>query len=309
MESTSSMKMMLGACSLQRAVGGIESTSYMKVMLGACSMQGCRWVNSARRSAAHSASRRLRPPDAALLRGQAHRPPAFLASPRATCRAGVHAGSRGSPGHAKELPHHAAALANALLNHWQPGSPGHDKELPHHAAAFANILLNQLSATDSDEGAVGMVRHRARKQCLARAGRPVEQHALRHGARERNCDLLSRPATRRSPAAPPPLLCCSPALSLLLQLLLQLPPLLPARLGLRDAQRVEELRVLQRQLNHLRTAHSVPRSGMGHGRWQAQARRAARRGRSAGAGAAQARRAACWAHESGRSTGQAGAPP
>ncbi len=46
-------------------------------------------------------------------------------------------------------------------------SPRHDEELAHHAAALANVLLHQLAARHANEGAVGVVRHRTRKQRLA----------------------------------------------------------------------------------------------------------------------------------------------
>jgi len=53
----------------------------------------------------------------------------------------------------------------------------HDEELPHHARPLADVLLYELGAGDADEGAVGVVRHRARQQRLARAGRAVHEHA------------------------------------------------------------------------------------------------------------------------------------
>ena len=59
------------------------------------------------------------------------------------------------------------------------GRARHDEELAHHARALADVLLHELGAGDADEGAVGVVRHRAREQRLARAGRPVHEHSLR----------------------------------------------------------------------------------------------------------------------------------
>jgi len=59
------------------------------------------------------------------------------------------------------------------------GAPRHDEQLADHARALANVLLHQLAARHADEGAVGVVRDRARQQRLARPGRPVQQHALR----------------------------------------------------------------------------------------------------------------------------------
>mmetsp|Transcript_18451 Transcript_18451/g.46679 ORF Transcript_18451/g.46679 Transcript_18451/m.46679 type:complete len:312 (-) Transcript_18451:612-1547(-) len=56
--------------------------------------------------------------------------------------------------------------------------PRHDEQLAHHARPLANVLLHQLAADDADEARVGAVGHRARKQRLARAGRPVHEHAL-----------------------------------------------------------------------------------------------------------------------------------
>ena len=49
----------------------------------------------------------------------------------------------------------------------QPRAPGHDKQLPHHAAPLPDVLLHQLAARHADEGAVGVVGHRARQQRLA----------------------------------------------------------------------------------------------------------------------------------------------
>jgi hypothetical protein len=53
-----------------------------------------------------------------------------------------------------------------------------------------DVLLHQLAAGHADERAVGVVRHRARQQGLARAGRAVEQHALGLGDAERLEQLL-----------------------------------------------------------------------------------------------------------------------
>jgi len=54
----------------------------------------------------------------------------------------------------------------------------HLEQLAHHARALAHVLLHQLGADDADEAGVGAVGDGARAQRLARAGRPVEQHAL-----------------------------------------------------------------------------------------------------------------------------------
>ena len=54
----------------------------------------------------------------------------------------------------------------------------HNKQLADHAGALADILLHQLAAGHAYEGAVCVVRHRARQQRLPRAWRAVQQHAL-----------------------------------------------------------------------------------------------------------------------------------
>lgn len=52
--------------------------------------------------------------------------------------------------------------------------PGHDEKLSHHARALADVLLHQLRAAHADKGAVGVMRHRARQERLARAGGTVQ---------------------------------------------------------------------------------------------------------------------------------------
>jgi hypothetical protein len=56
--------------------------------------------------------------------------------------------------------------------------PGHDEELADHARPFADVLLHELAAGHADEGAVCVVRHRARQQRLARSRWTVQQDAL-----------------------------------------------------------------------------------------------------------------------------------
>ena len=58
-------------------------------------------------------------------------------------------------------------------------SPGHDKELSHHARTFTNVLLHQLRARDADEAAVRVVRHGSSKQRLPRTRWTVQKHTLR----------------------------------------------------------------------------------------------------------------------------------
>ncbi len=53
---------------------------------------------------------------------------------------------------------------------FEGGCARHDEELAHHARALADVLLHELGARDADEGAVGVVRHRAREQRLACVG-------------------------------------------------------------------------------------------------------------------------------------------
>lgn len=55
---------------------------------------------------------------------------------------------------------------------------GHDEQLPDHPTTFTDVFLHQLTSTDSDEFAVGMMCHRTRQQSLSRTGRSVEQNAL-----------------------------------------------------------------------------------------------------------------------------------
>ena len=57
-------------------------------------------------------------------------------------------------------------------------APGHDKQLPDHAGALADVLLDELAARHADEGAVRVMCHSAREESLACAGRPVKQHSL-----------------------------------------------------------------------------------------------------------------------------------
>ena len=68
----------------------------------------------------------------------------------------------------------AKSSRTRLLTH----APGHDEELADHAGALADVLLHQLRPGHANEGAVRVVRHCPRQQCLARAWRPVQQHPL-----------------------------------------------------------------------------------------------------------------------------------
>ncbi len=63
-------------------------------------------------------------------------------------------------------------------NQSSSGAPRHNEQLADHARALADVLLHQLAAGHADEGAVRVVRHRARQQRLPRAWRAVQQHAL-----------------------------------------------------------------------------------------------------------------------------------
>merc|ERR1719162_2325309 len=54
----------------------------------------------------------------------------------------------------------------------------HNKELTHHATSFADILLHELSARDTDEAALRVVRDSTCKQCLAGSWWAVEENTL-----------------------------------------------------------------------------------------------------------------------------------
>ena len=77
-------------------------------------------------------------------------------------------------------------LLSALLEGGREGerdrevlcAPGHDEQLPDHAGALANVLLDKLAARHTDEGAIRVMCHGASEESLACAGRPVEQHSL-----------------------------------------------------------------------------------------------------------------------------------
>mmetsp|Transcript_19304 Transcript_19304/g.42066 ORF Transcript_19304/g.42066 Transcript_19304/m.42066 type:complete len:233 (+) Transcript_19304:116-814(+) len=55
---------------------------------------------------------------------------------------------------------------------------GHHEELAHHAASLANVLLDQFTARYSDEAALSVVRHCSGQQRLAGSRWSVEQNTL-----------------------------------------------------------------------------------------------------------------------------------
>jgi hypothetical protein len=170
------------------------------------------------------------------------------------------------------LPAHAAAAASTSAHF----TPGHDKELADHARPLPNVLLHQLPAAHADEGAVGVVRHRPRQQrfaCKGGVGRETgRQVRWAGGGREavsrccstrgqRECGRQQasakyrarKRAGRPNPSPPPqaPLTALAHTHTATHALTCAWWPIQQHALGLRDAQRIKQLWVLQRQLNDL----------------------------------------------------------
>jgi hypothetical protein len=55
-----------------------------------------------------------------------------------------------------------------------------------HKTALSSDLLDELASDDANEGGVGAVGHRARRERFAGAGRTVQQHAFTENQRERD---------------------------------------------------------------------------------------------------------------------------
>mmetsp|Transcript_13197 Transcript_13197/g.33484 ORF Transcript_13197/g.33484 Transcript_13197/m.33484 type:complete len:417 (-) Transcript_13197:74-1324(-) len=62
--------------------------------------------------------------------------------------------------------------------------PRHHEQLPHHPRPLPDVLLHELRPADSDKGALGVVRDRAREERLSGARRAVEEDALGLGDAE-----------------------------------------------------------------------------------------------------------------------------
>ena len=57
--------------------------------------------------------------------------------------------------------------------------PGHDKQLSNHAATLPNVFLDQLTARDSDESAVCVMRHSSGQKGFACSRGTIKQHSLK----------------------------------------------------------------------------------------------------------------------------------